>query len=119
MNTPTFQMPAAKPADEDLREQARPGHGVPSQDPDPAAQYALTPDEAQREAQSVFTGAGVVAGAATGVAIGVAVAGPVGGFVGGTVGGVAGVLGGAAAGAGMKAKPTDGADAKPPADETV
>jgi uncharacterized protein YcfJ len=82
--------------DEDLAEQALPGHGVPSQDPDNAAQVALEPDEAQREAHSVLTGGGVVAGAATGAAVGVAVAGPVGVVVGAALGAVAGALGGSA-----------------------
>jgi uncharacterized protein YcfJ len=87
------------PADEDLAEQARPGHGIPSQDPDPAAQTALEPQEAAREVHSVLIGGGVVAGAAAGAAIGVVVGGPVGVVVGSTVGAVAGALGGAAAGA--------------------
>ena len=90
----------AKPAplDGDLADQARPGHGIPSQDPNPAAQSLLDPEEAEREANSVLTGGGVVAGAAAGVAIGSVVGGPVGAVVGGTVGAVAGALGGAAAG---------------------
>jgi len=87
--------------DEDLAEQARPGHGVPSQDPNPAAQIPLEPGEAEREAKSVLTGGAVVGGAAIGAAIGVAVGGPVGVVVGGALGAVAGALGGAAAGAGM------------------
>ena len=86
------------PVDEDLAEQALPGHGIPSQDPDPAAQLPLDKTEADREAKSVFVGGGLVAGAATGAAIGVAVAGPVGVVVGATVGAVAGALGGKAAG---------------------
>lgn len=86
------------PADEDLAEQARPGHGIPSQDPNPAAQLPLEPGEAEREANSVLAGGGLVAGVAAGVAIGSAVAGPVGAVVGATVGAVAGALGGAAAG---------------------
>ena len=54
MNTP-IQPPygtpdAAAPRNPDLAEQAVPGHGVPSQDPDPAAQVGLTHDEAEREA---------------------------------------------------------------------
>lgn len=93
------------PADEDLAEQANPGHGIPSQDPNAAAQTALDPQEAEREANSVLMGGGVVAGAATGAAIGVAVAGPVGVLVGATLGAVAGAAGGAAAGA--TAKPAD------------
>lgn len=87
------------PADQDLAEQAVPGHGIPSQDPDPNAQIRLTPDEADREANSVLMGGGMVAGMATGGAIGTAVGGPVGGLVGATMGAVAGALGGAAAGA--------------------
>lgn len=88
--------------DKDLAEQARPGHGVPSQDPNPAAQISLEPEEAEREAKSVLTGGGMVGGAAIGATIGVAVGGPVGVVVGGTLGAVAGVLGGAAAGTVMK-----------------
>jgi pimeloyl-ACP methyl ester carboxylesterase len=95
-STPTISNPDA--TDEDLREQALPGHGVPSQDPDPSAQPALDLGEAQREAHSVLTGGGLVAGAATGAAIGAAVAGPVGVVVGVALGAVAGALGGAAAG---------------------
>ena len=92
--------------DEDLAEQALPGHGIPSQDPDAAAQKALDPHDADREAKSVFVGGGLVAGAATGAAIGVAVAGPVGIVVGATVGAVAGALGGKAAGDTAKVKIT-------------
>ena len=93
--------------DKDLADQARPGHGIPSQDPDPAAQVALEPEDAEREAQSVLIGGGVIAGAATGAAIGVAVAGPVGVMVGATAGAVAGALGSAAAGAAANPKDTD------------
>lgn len=84
--------------DPDLAEQAKPGHGVPSQDPEPEAQIPIEGALAEHEANSVFVGAGVVAGAATGVAIGTAVAGPVGTVVGGAIGAVAGAVGGAAAG---------------------
>ncbi len=98
------------PADEDLAEQARPGHGIPSQDPSPAAQRSLNPEEAEREARSVLTGGGVMAGAATGAAIGIAVAGPVGVVVGGTLGAVAGALGGAAAGSIVNPKDASGAE---------
>ena len=101
----TTPLSGTVPADEDLAEQARPGHGIPSQDPDPAAQTRLEPEDAQREANSVLVGGGVIAGAATGAAIGVAVAGPVGVVVGATLGAVAGALGGEAAGA--AAKPED------------
>ncbi len=99
MNESTLQPPQAAPADPDLAEQARPGHGVPSQDLNPGAQFALAPDEAEREARSVMMGGGVVAGMATGAAIGVMVAGPVGVLVGATLGAAAGALGGAAVGA--------------------
>jgi pimeloyl-ACP methyl ester carboxylesterase len=91
--------PSTIEADEDLAEQARPGHGIPSQDPDAAAQVALEPEEAQREVHSVLTGGGMVAGAAAGGAIGIAVAGPVGVVVGVALGAVAGALGGSAAAA--------------------
>ncbi len=84
--------------DPDLAEQARSGHGIPSQDPSAAAQRPLEPGEAEREAQSVLAGGGMVAGAVVGVAIGTVVAGPVGAVVGGTIGAVAGALGGAASG---------------------
>ena len=98
------------PVDEDLAEQAHPGHGVPSQDPAAAAQFPLEPAEAEREAKSVFVAGGVVAGAATGAAIGVVVAGPVGVVVGGTLGAVAGALGGAAAGAAVNLEDSSRAD---------
>jgi hypothetical protein len=82
------------PADEDLVEQARPGYGVPSQDPRPAAQFPLKPNESQREANSVLVGGVAIVGAAAGAAIGVAMGGPVGVVVGAALGGVAGALGG-------------------------
>lgn len=108
-------------ADGDLAEQARPGHGVPSQDPDPAAQMPLDLEETEREANSALMGGGVVAGMATGAAIGVAVGGPVGVVVGATVGAVAGALGAAAAasagvGAGV---PEDSSSADPTTEDTV
>jgi hypothetical protein len=85
-------------ADPDLAEQARAGHGIPSQDPNPAAQSPLDAEEAEREGNSVLTGGGAMVGVATGAAIGSVVGGPVGAVVGGTLGAVAGALGGAAAG---------------------
>ena len=94
--TPPFD---ARPRDEDLAEQAHPGHGIPSQDPSPAAQTALAPDEAEREAKSVLAGGGMVGGAVLGATLGVVVGGPVGVVVGGTLGAVAGAMGAAAAGA--------------------
>jgi hypothetical protein len=100
----------ATPVDEDLAEQARPGYGVPSQDPSPGAQVPLEPEEAERESRSVFVGGGLMAGAAAGAAIGTAVAGPVGVVVGGTVGAVAGALGGAAAGSVVDAGTPQSAD---------
>lgn len=101
---------AAKPLDEDLLDQARPGEGIPTQDPDAAAQFPLSPREAERESKSVFMGGGLVAGIATGAGVGVAVGGPVGAFVGGTLGAVAGALGGAAAGAVVSPEVSDSAD---------
>ncbi len=97
-------------ADKDLAEQARPGFGIPSQDPRPAAQTLLEPAEAEREADSVLMGGGMVAGAATGAAIGVVVAGPVGIVVGSALGAVAGALGGAAAGNMMNPEESGGAN---------
>ena len=102
MNPSENPAPQTAPADEDLVAQSRTGHGVPSQDPDPAAQTVLDPQEAQREARSTLVGGGVVAGLAAGAAIGVAVAGPVGVVVGATLGAVAGAVGGEAAGAATK-----------------
>jgi pimeloyl-ACP methyl ester carboxylesterase len=99
MNTPTIAPPTAATADADLAEQARLGHGIPSQDPDPAAQVALGPQEAQREGDSVLMAGGMMAGMASGAAVGVVVAGPMGVVVGATLGAIAGALGGAAAGA--------------------
>lgn len=110
---PTNPPSNSPPADEDLAEQAHPGYGIPSQDPRPAAQIPLDPEEAEREAKSVLMGGGVVAGAATGAAIGVAVAGPVGVVVGATLGAVAGALGGAAAGTIVKPEEPGSADAAP------
>lgn len=91
--------------DPDLVEQAVPGHGVPSQDPDPAAQHALSAEEAERESRSALMGGGMMAGAAAGAAVGVAVGGPVGVFVGGTAGAIAGALGGAAVGQVVEPQP--------------
>ena len=116
MNAPlTSATPISRvsPIDADLAEQAKPGYGVPSQDPRPEAQQTLLPDEADREARSVYVGGAVMAGAAAGASLGVAVAGPVGAFVGGTIGGIAGAVGGAAAGAGAETPPVD---EEPPAD---
>jgi non-heme chloroperoxidase len=76
--------------DTDIAEQARPGHGIPSQDPNPAAQTALQPEEAQREANSALAGGGMVAGAVAGSAIGAVVGGPVGVVVGAAAGAVVG-----------------------------
>jgi uncharacterized protein YcfJ len=98
MSPSTMPPLVASTTDEDLAAQARPGYGVPSQDPRPEAQAPLVGKEAEREAESVLVGGGMMAGAATGAAIGVAVAGPVGVVVGGTLGAVAGAVGGAAAG---------------------
>jgi hypothetical protein len=113
MNTAINPLPTSTPTDGDLAEQARPGHGIPSQDPDPKAQLPLEPGEAEREANSVLTGGGVMVGVATGAAIGSVVAGPVGAVVGGTVGAVAGALGGAAAGTLVNTEDPKAADTPP------
>jgi hypothetical protein len=99
------------PLDPDLAEQARPGHGVPSQDPDSAAQFPIDPADAEREAHSVLAAGGAVGGVAIGAAIGAVVGGPVGIVVGGSLGAVAGALGGVAAGA--VTNPGDSHDADP------
>jgi len=96
--TPANRPLDVEPVDKDLAEQALPGHGIPSQDPEPAAQIPISAAESARESNSVLMGGGVVAGAATGAAVGAAVAGPAGVLVGSAVGVVAGALGGAAAG---------------------
>ncbi len=113
MNPSTTPPSVAAHADEDLAQQALPGHGIPSQDPDPAAQIPLQPQEAEREVQSVLMGGGVVAGAATGATIGVMVGGPVGVMVGATLGAVAGALGGAAAAATANQEDSGSADTAP------
>ena len=95
MNSSIPQPTDLEPVDPDLVEQATPGHGIPSQDPNLAAQVALSPEEAERESKSTLIGGGLVAGTATGAAVGAAVAGPVGILVGGMVGAVAGAMGGA------------------------
>lgn len=80
--------------DEDLVEQALPGHGVPSQDPDPLAQVALTPEETERESLTVFVGGGVILGMLAGAAIGLFSSGIVGWVVGASVGGLIGLAAG-------------------------
>ena len=108
---PSSTAPSSAPsADADLAEQARPGRGIPSQDPSPAAQIPLLPEEAQREAKSVFVGGGMMAGAAAGAALGVVVGGPVGVVVGGALGAVAGAVGGEAAGGATKPPASSGVD---------
>jgi non-heme chloroperoxidase len=96
--------------DPDLAEQARPGHGIPSQDPNPAAQQPLQAHEAEREAQSAMVGGGLVAGQVIGASLGALAAGPLGLLVGATLsgvaGGVAGAMGGAAAGDALPADTT-------------
>lgn len=98
MNPTSLPTSTSVPVDADLADQARPGHGVPSQDTNPAAQSPLSPDEVEREAHSVLAGGGVMVGAAAGAAIGTVLAGPVGAVIAGTAGAVVGALGGMAAG---------------------
>lgn len=100
----------AAPPDQDMAEQAQPGHGIPSQDPDPAAQHALSAQDAEREADSVLVGGVLVAGAAVGAAVGMALAGPVGLLLGTPLGALTGALGGEALG---RVNPPD---SPPPAD---
>ena len=107
MNLPITQPTKVKPADPDIAEQAVPGHGVPSQDPNPGAQVALAPEEAERESKSALVGGGLVAGSAAGAAIGAAVAGPVGILLGTSVGAVAGVVGTGAVGELVNTKTDD------------
>ncbi len=97
MNSPKHPETLHSTQDPDLLEQAQPGHGVPSQDPDPGAQVALSPDDSMREMSSSLVGGGALAGVAVGAAVGAAIAGPVGIMVGGTVGSAVGALGVAAA----------------------
>ncbi|WP_399683342.1 alpha/beta fold hydrolase [Xenophilus sp.] len=99
MTSSTSSSPSTPPVDPDLAAQARPGYGIPSQDPRPEAQQPLEGEEARREARSVLAGGGAMVGAATGATLGTAVAGPLGGFVGVALGGLAGALGGQAVGA--------------------
>lgn len=106
-------LPITAVADQDLADQARPGHGIPSQDPDPSAQFPQTRHEAAREANSMLMAGGLMAGVATGAAIGVMVAGPAGAAVGAALGGAAGGLGGAAAGAAVTTQGADAADSAP------
>jgi hypothetical protein len=103
-STPANRPLDVEQVDKDLAEQALPGHGIPSQDPEPAAQIPISAAESARESNSVLMGGGVVAGAATGAAVGATLAGPVGVLVGSAVGVVAGALGGAAAGSLVKPK---------------
>jgi phage tail tape-measure protein len=111
MNPSTQPIPATKPVDQDLVDQAHPGHGIPSQDTSLAAQQSLDPEEAEREAGSVLAGGGALLGAAAGAAVGTVMAGPVGAVIGSAVGAVAGALGGVAAGPLVSAGEPDAADA--------
>ena len=112
LTVPLTAPPKTETADQDIADQARPGQGVPSQDPDSAAQFALKPEEVEREAKSAMVGGGVVAGAASGAAIGAVIAGPVGIVVGGTLGTVVGALGAVAAGNVVSPKESSSTDVK-------
>lgn len=98
MNSPIVTPSQPRALDGDLADQAREGHGIPSQDPSSAAQVMLEPKDAEREADSALVGGGAVAGMATGAAVGGAVAGPLGVVIGASLGAVAGAVGGAALG---------------------
>ena len=80
----------SQPHDPDLAQQARPGHGVPSQDLDPAAQMPLSVAESARELRSAFTGGGMIAGTGLGCIMGLIVAGGAGAMLGGVLGSVVG-----------------------------
>lgn len=116
MNPSTTQPTKLQPVDQDIAKQARPGHGVPSQDPESAAQVGLSPEEAERESKSALVGGGMVAGLVTGSAVGAVVAGPVGILVGGTVGAIAGVVGSNAAGELVNSNSSGTASSKPDKD---
>ncbi|MFA5941911.1 MAG: alpha/beta hydrolase [Sinimarinibacterium sp.] len=118
MKSSTITPPILATVDEDVAKQARPGHGIPSQDPNPKAQFPQEPADVQREVKSVMVVGGVLAGAATGATIGVAVAGPVGVVVGAAAGAVAGAMGGAAAGAAVNTEDSSKAHTAP-ANDTV
>jgi non-heme chloroperoxidase len=112
--TPTATAPSGTAlSDEELAEQAQPGHGIPSQDPNPAAQFPQAREDAESEVNAVLMGSGVMAGVATGAAVGVAVAGPVGVLAGAALGAVAGALGGAAAGTMVNPEDSSSADKAP------
>jgi hypothetical protein len=113
MTASTPQASSTPPIDKDLAEQAHRGHGVPSQDPDPEAQFPLEPEDAKRETNSVLVSGGLMAGSATGAAMGVVAAGPVGVVVGATLGAIVGALGGAAAGAAVSPNDLSLADMAP------
>lgn len=86
---PTAASPLSAP-DHDLQQMAQRGHGVPSQDLNPQAQYPLSELERQREWRSSFYGGGLLAGVALGATVGMWLAGPLGvllGCVGGALGG--------------------------------
>ena len=57
-----------EPVDEDMAEQAVPGHGIPSQDPAAGAQVGMTEAESEREAKSAYVGGGAMAGMARNLA---------------------------------------------------
>ena len=80
--------------DMDLKNQARPGHGVPSQDPSPEAQIPLSDAERNREFTSSFSGSGLLTGAALMASAGGLYAGGTGLMLGGLIGAFAGVCGG-------------------------
>ena len=107
MNLPTILQTGPKPIDPDLAEQVIPGHGIASQDPDPAAQFGLSPKEAERESKSILIGGGLVAGMAAGAAVGAAVADPVGILLGTSVRAVAGAVGTSAVGELVNTKTDD------------
>lgn len=91
--------------DEDLLRMARPGLGVPSQDPRPEAQVPLSLQESARELQSIFSGGGVLAGIALGATFGMWTSGPAGVLLGSLAGAVIGITAGVMLGRSLKDAP--------------
>ena len=98
-NPLTTPPPDTVPADEDLAEQANPGHGIASQDPNAAAQTALDPQQADREANSVLLGVAWWQVRPRALLLESRLQARLGVLAAATVGAIAGAAGGAAAGA--------------------
>lgn len=84
-------MPQRHRKDPDLRRQAKPGYGVPSQDPSPEAQLMLSDAEQMREFTSSFTGTGLIAGTTLLATAGGLLAGSTGLLLGAMIGAFSGI----------------------------